>query len=324
MLSGKRILLTGGCGFIGSHLVLRLCQDNEVLVVDNHRRDALRFQDQPEDAKFELYDRDITEKGALDDLLEGVDWVIHLAAVAGVSNYIKHPATTLTNNLIGTWRVLEALRSRQISRFLNFSTSEVYGAMAVDASERMPTVQGPIGEARWSYAVSKTAAEHLCFAYHREYGVPTVSVRPFNIFGPAQVGEGAIHDIALRALQNQQVHITGDGQQVRTWCYIEDMIEATELLLTHPAAVGRVYNVGNARPVVKMLDLANMIIELADSSSEITFRPHAEVDVRLRSPNVNRIHEQLGFRPKVSLEDGLRRTINWYRDHLVEMLECHE
>ncbi len=324
MLSGKRILLTGGCGFIGSHLVLRLAADNEVLVVDNKRRDALRFQEVPGELNFELYDRDITEAGALDDLLEGVDWVIHLAAVAGVSNYIKHPATTLTSNLIGTWRVLEALRSREISRFINFSTSEVYGPQAVDASERMPTVQGPIGEARWSYSVSKTAAEHLCFAYHREYDVPAVSVRPFNIFGPCQVGEGAIHDISLRALQNQQISITGDGQQVRTWCYIDDMIDATMLLLTHPAAVGRVFNVGNARPVVKMLDLARMIIDLAESTSEITFRPHAEVDVRLRSPNVNRVHEQLGFKPKVALEDGLRRTIAWYRDHLVEMLDCHE
>lgn len=324
MITGKRILMTGGCGFIGSHLTLKLCPDNEVIVVDNKRRDALRFQDLREEHRFRLEQRDITAQGALDDLIEGVDYVIHLAAVAGVSNYIRQPATTLQSNLIGTWRVLEAIRAHPVERFLNFSTSEVYGAQAIDVSERMPTVQGPIGEARWSYAVSKTAAEHLCFAYHREYEVKTVSVRPFNIYGPCQVGEGAIHDIALKALQNRQVAITGDGQQVRTWCYIDDMVQATLLLLQHPAAIGRVFNVGNARPVVKMLDLARQIIELADSDSEITFRPHAEVDVRLRSPNVNRIRDTLGFSPQVSLEEGLRKTVDWYREHLTEMLECHE
>jgi len=324
VITGKRILLTGGRGFIGSHLAVRLSEENEVVVVDNRRRDALRYWEKETGRELPTVDRDILEPGVLDELLEGVDLVVHLAAVAGVSNYVREPATTLVNNLLGTYNVLEAIRRRKnVQRFLNFSTSEVYGPEAIGARESQPTVQGPIGEARWSYSVSKTAAEHLCFAYHREYGVPTVSVRPFNIYGPYQVGEGAIHDISLRALRDRTVVVTGDGQQVRTWCYIDDMVEAVLLLLEHPDAVGRVFNVGNAEPVVKMVDLARMIIEVAGSASKMVFEPHMEVDVRLRSPNVDHIRETLGFTPKVPLEEGLERTVAWYRRHLEELTHGH-
>ena len=320
MISGKRILMTGGRGFIGSHLVARLHRDNELIVVDNKRRDALRFfPELKEGTHFTCHERDITQQGALDDLLEGVHHVIHLAAVAGVSNYVKHPATTLENNLLGTYQVLTAIKGRPIERFLNFSTSEVYGPEAVDVHEKQPTVQGPIGEARWSYAVSKTAAEHLCFAYHQEYQLPTVSIRPFNIYGPGQVGEGAVHDISMRALQGKTVYVTGDGQQVRTWCYIDDCIDACELLLTRPEALGKVYNIGNARPVVKMLDLAALIVKLAGADSRIEFVDHIEADVFLRSPNVDRARDELGFSASVPLEDGVGQAIEWYRAHLDDL-----
>lgn len=324
MIKGKRILLTGGRGFIGSHLALRLCEDNEVIIADNCRRDALQFQTLTAGKPLTVVDCDVTEPGALDELLDDTQIVIHLAAVAGVSNYIKYPATTLVTNLIGTYNVLESIRNRPVQRFLNFSTSEVYGPEAVDVTESTNTVQGPIGEARWTYSVSKTAADHLCFSYHRQYDVPVVSVRPFNIYGPCQVGEGAIHDISLRALQGKPVIVTGDGLQVRTWCYIDDMIDAVMLLLERPEAVGRVFNMGNSRPIVRMVDLAQMIIDTAGSSSEMVFKPHIEADVKLRSPDVSRIKEVLGFTPKVPLAEGLKRTVDWYRDHLQEMLDVHE
>ena len=317
MISGKRILLTGGRGFIGTHLVLRLCRDNRVIAVDNGRRDAMRFFDPPAGVRFET--RDVAEPGALDDLLDGVDLVVHLAAVAGVSNYVRQPATTMVTNLIGTQQVLEAVKGRSIERLVNFSTSEVYGPSALGSREAGATSLGPVSESRWTYSASKLAAEHLCLAYHRQYGVPVTSVRPFNIYGPGQVGEGAVHDIGLRALRGREVRITVDGQQVRTWCYIDDMIDATCVLMTHAAAVGQVFNVGNAEPVVPMIDLARRIVELTGSRSPITFEPHMEVDVLHRSPDVDRIREQLGFRPGVPLDDGLRRTLDWYRHHLSEL-----
>ncbi len=319
MIQGKRILLTGGCGFIGSHLALRLCRDNQVVIVDNRRRDALKYWDLPDDGSITIVERDILEPGALDDLVEGTDIAMHLAAVAGVSNYIRFPADTMVNNLAGTHRVLDAFRGADLERFVNFSTSEVYGPIALEAREDGTTSLGPLSESRWTYAVSKVAGEHLCFAYHRQYGLPVTSIRPFNIYGPGQVGEGAIHDISLRALQDRTVTVTGDGSQVRTWCYIDDLVEATLRATTMTAAIGQVFNVGNDQPVVKIVDLAEQIIEVADSASEIVFEPHMEVDVRLRSPHVARMREVLKFSPAVDLEDGLRRTVGWYRTHLEEL-----
>ncbi len=316
MIEGKRILLTGGCGFIGSHLARRLSRDNRVIVVDNRRRDALRFWALPDDGSIVIHERDLLDPGALDDLLEGVHVVVHLAAVAGVSNYIRTPADTMVNNLLGTHHVLEACRGRDLERVVNFSTSEVYGPEALEAKEAGTTSVGPLSESRWTYAVSKVAGEHLCFAYHRQHGLPVTSIRPFNIYGPGQVGEGAIHDIALRALQGLTVKITGDGTQVRTWCYIDDLVEATLRAMTLDAAVGQVFNVGNDTPVVQIVDLARRIIEVTGSASGMVFEPHMEADVRLRSPHVGRMREVLGFSPAVELDAGLDRTVGWYRDHL--------
>ena len=319
MISKRRILLTGGCGFIGSHLALRLCRENHVTIVDNRRRDALRFWNLPQDGSITVEERDILDPGSLDDLVEGTDIVVHLAAVAGVSNYIRYPADTMVNNLVGTHQVLEAFRGRDIECFVNFSTSEVYGPVALEARESGTTSLGPLSESRWTYAVSKVAGEHLCFAYHRQYGLPVTSIRPFNIYGPGQVGEGAIHDISLRALQGEPVLVTGDGTQVRTWCYIDDLVEATLRAMSFTAAVGEVFNVGNDAPVVKIVDLARRIIEVADSASEMVFEPHMEVDVRLRSPHVARMREVLAFSPAVELDEGLRRTVQWYRTNLEEL-----
>ncbi len=314
MIRDRHILLTGGCGFIGSHLVRRLAPDNRVIAVDNLRRDALRFFEVPDGVRIEQ--RDILEPGALDDLLDGVDMVIHLAAVAGVSNYIRFPADTMVNNLVGTHRVLEACRGHSVERFVNFSTSEVYGPIALEARESEATALGPLEESRWTYAASKVAGEHLCFAFHRQYGLPVTSIRPFNIYGPGQVGEGAIHDIAMRALRDQTVQVTGDGRQVRTWCYIDDLVEATLRAATLPRAVGQVFNIGRDQPVVKIVDLAHAIIEAAGSSAAVEFVPHMEADVRLRSPNVDRMREVLRFDPSIELDEGLARTVTWYRDHL--------
>ena len=318
MIKGKRILLTGGCGFIGSQLTLRLCRDNDVVIVDSRHRDALRFFDIPRDGSVTVHQRDVLEDGALDDLVAGTDIVVHLAAIAGVSNYVKMPATTMITNVVGTHRVLEAFRGRPLLRFVNFSTSEVYGPSCIGARESGPTALGPLEQSRWTYATSKVTAEHLCFAYHRQYGLPMTSIRPFNIYGPGQVGEGAIHDISLAALRGDPVVVTGDGQQVRTWCYVDDMVDAALLAMESSAALGQTFNVGNAEPVVKMVDLARWIIEIAGSSSPLTFQPHIETDVRLRSPNVDRVRGVLGFEPSISLDDGLARTIRWIRDHLLE------
>jgi len=178
------------------------------------------------------------------------------------------------------------------------------------------TSQGSVGEARWTYAVSKLAGEHMAHAYHGELGVPTVSVRPFNVYGPGQIGGGAIRAFIETALAGDDLVIHGDGSQIRAWCYVDDMVEALLLTLEHPNAVGQSFNVGNARSAVTIYDLAQRIKRLTGCPGQLVFQPLHYMDVELRVPNVDKARELLGFEAKVELDEGLERTIAWYREKL--------
>ena len=175
---------------------------------------------------------------------------------------------------------------------------------------------GAVGEARWTYAVSKLAGEHLCHAYHRERGLPTVTVRPFNVYGPGQVGEGAIHVFITRALRGLPLEVHGDGDQIRSWCYIDDIVEALTLCLERPEAVGQCFNVGNPKGTVTVYGLALAIVRVCGSRSPIVFVPRTYVDVELRIPNIDKARRVLGYEPGVHLEEGLRRTAAWYRERM--------
>ena len=157
---------------------------------------------------------------------------------------------------------------------IEFSTSEVFGTYAFRVDESSATTQGSVGEARWTYAVSKLAGEHMAHAYHRELGIPTVSVRPFNVYGPGQIGGGAIRAFIEAALAGRDLVIHGDGSQIRAWCYVDDMIEGLLLALEHPNAVGESFNIGNARSAVTIYDLARRIKTLSGCPGELVFRPH--------------------------------------------------
>ena len=167
-------------------------------------------------------------------------------------------------NVIGTYNALEAAvaTSDTLERLVEFSTSEVFGQHAFNVQEAHVTTIGSVGEARWTYAVSKLAGEHMSHAYHFELGLPTVSVRPFNIFGPGQIGGGAIRAFIEAALAGRDLEIHGDGSQIRAWCYVDDMVEAILLALEHPAAVGESFNIGNARSAVTIYDLATRVKRL--------------------------------------------------------------
>ena len=162
----------------------------------------------------------------LTESMKGADLVIHAAGIAGIDTVIKDPVKTMRVNMIGTANALEAAKVNKISdRFIDFSTSEVFGSMAFRVSEEQETVSGSAGEARWVYAVSKLAGEHLAHAYYKQYDLPVVTVRPFNVYGPGQTGEGAIQIFIKRALRNETIHIDGDGNQIRAWCYVDDFVE---------------------------------------------------------------------------------------------------
>jgi len=316
-VSGKRIVVTGGAGFIGTTLARRLVDENEIVAVDNLHRDTLGGTDLNEHPNFRFVQGDVLDAELLAEVVRGATHLVHAAAIAGVDTVIESPVRTMRVNLIGTYNALEAaLRTKDtLERFIEFSTSEVFGTYAFKVDEQHVTTQGSVGEARWTYAVSKLAGEHMAHAYHDELGLPTVSVRPFNVYGPGQIGGGAIRAFIETALAGRDLVIHGDGSQIRAWCYVDDMVEALMLALEHPNAVGESFNVGNARSAVTIYDLAQRIKRLTACPGELVFQPLHYTDVELRIPNVEKARELLGFAAQVELDEGLERTIAWYREN---------
>ena len=315
MLAGKRIFVTGGAGFIGTTLARRLVGDNEVIAADNLHRDALSGTPLAEHPNFTFHQADVLDPESMRDLARGATHVVHCAAIAGVDTVLESPVRTMRVNVIGTYNVLEAAAATldTLERFVDFSTSEVFGTHAFRVAEGQVSTIGSVGEARWTYAVSKLAGEHMAHAYHDELGLPAVTVHPFNVFGPGQIGGGAIRAFIEAGLAGRDLVIHGDGSQIRAWCYVDDMVEGTLCCLEHPAAVGQAFNIGNPRATVTIYDLAQRIRRLVGAEVEIAFQPLHYADVELRIPNVEKAREVLGFEAKVDLDDGLARTIAWYR-----------
>ena len=314
MIENKTVFITGGAGFIGSTLAERLIERNRVVLFDNLSRNSLKdkgFRDHP---NLKLVEGDILDAEPLRRAMQGADVVVHCAAIAGIDTVIKSPVRTMRVNMIGSANVLEAAASlSKIERVVCFSTSEVFGQTAFRSSETDNTVMGGVGEARWTYAVSKLAEEHLAISYHKEQGLPTVVVRPFNVYGPGQVGEGALRTFVQRAVRGQPIEIHGDGTQIRAWCYVDDMVDGVLLALTHPRAVGESFNIGNQRAVTTIYGLANTVVRVLESESTISFIRRDYVDVELRVPAVVKASELLGFNAKVDLDEGILRTGRFYR-----------
>lgn len=317
MLAGCRVLITGGAGFIGSHLVERLIPDNEVVVFDNFRRDALTGTGLAEKPGVTVIRGDVTDAGEVRRAMRDCSAVVHMASIAGVDTVMKHPVLTMRVAMLGTMNVLEAAREcGGIERVIDFSTSEVFGRYAYQVTEFDATTLGAVGEARWTYAVAKLATEHLAMNYHKEFGLPTCSIRPFNIYGPRQVGEGAIHHFIRRALAGQPLVVHNDGSQIRAWCYIDDIVDAIFLAIEKDTAIGHAFNIGNSRSTVTIYNLAREIVRLSSSSSPIQFQEWPHPDVEVRVPSVEKARELLGYRAQIDLEEGLLRTIQWYRRHV--------
>jgi UDP-glucose 4-epimerase len=314
-LQGKRVFITGGAGFIATTLARQLVDQNEVVALDNLHRDALSATDLADHPNFQLHQADVLDADAVRELAQGATHIVHCAAIAGVDTVLESPVRTMRVNLIGTYNVLEAAVGTQdtLERIIDFSTSEVFGTHAYNVSEGQVSTIGSVGEARWTYAVSKLAGEHMAHAYHDELQIPTVTVRPFNVYGPGQIGGGAIRAFIEAALVGSDLTVRGDGSQIRAWCYVDDMVEAVRLCLQHPNAVGQSFNIGNPRSAVTIFDLAQRIKRIAGGTGEIIFKPLNYVDVELRIPNVGKAREQLGFEAQVELDEGLERTIAWYK-----------
>jgi len=319
-LSGKRIFITGGAGFIGTTLAQRLVDDNEIVALDNLHRDALSGTSLAEHPNFTFRQADVLDLEAVKEHARGATHIVHCAAIAGVDTVRESPVRTMRVNVVGTYHTLEAALAtlETLERFVDFSTSEVFGTHAFNVSEGQVSTIGSVGEARWTYAVSKLAGEHMAHAYHDELGLPAVTVHPFNVYGPGQIGGGAIRAFIEAALAGRDLVIHGDGSQIRAWCYVDDMVEGVLICLEHPGAVGQAFNIGNPRSTVTINELAERIKRLTACPGQLVFQELHYADVELRIPNVQKAREVLGFEAKVDLDEGLAKTIAWYRERTLE------
>jgi UDP-glucose 4-epimerase len=312
MIKGKRIFISGGAGFIASTLIARLADDNRIVVYDNDTRDTLSGTPWASHPNLTRVRGDVLDFELLKTSMQGAQIVVHAAAIAGIDSTVRNPVNTMRVNMLGTANALEAAHQLGgVERFLDFSTSEVFGSQAFKVGESDSTVTGAVGEARWTYAVSKLAGEHLAHAYFKQYGLPTVTVRPFNVYGPGQTGEGALSIFIRKALKNEDLLIFGDGSQIRAWCFVDDMVEGVLCALEHPKAVGESFNIGNARAVVTIHGLAEAVCRVAGARSRIQFRPALSADIELRIPNVDKACQLIGFTARIDLDEGLRRTMAW-------------
>ncbi len=311
-LRGGRVLLTGGAGFIGIALSRKLSGVASVVILDALPERVVR--ERLGGTPADVLKGDVRRLSDIAGAAEGCTHVIHLASVAGVDAVMAKPLETMEIISEGTLNVLRAAEKLPgLKRLVNFSTSEVFGDMAFKLSEGEPTALGAVGESRWTYAVSKLMAEHLVYNYHKMRGLPTTSIRPFNIYGPGQIGEGAIHHFVKRAIKGESLNIHNDGTQIRAWCYIDDLVEGVLLAMTLDPAVGNSFNIGNPRSTITIYNLAREIKEIACSDCEIVFEEWPFQDIELRVPNVDKARKLLGYEPHVELRDGLIRTIEWYR-----------
>lgn len=314
-------LITGGAGFIGSHLVERLLADGHTaLVVDDLSTGSLKNLAHVEsNARLKFVQADVRDAEVLDRLAARSQVMVHLAAAVGVQLIIEAPVRTIEVNVLGTQAVLEA-GLRHGNRVLLASSSEVYGkGHTIPFCEDDDVLLGPTSRNRWSYAASKMLDEFLALAYQHERGLPVVPFRLFNTTGPRQTGRYGmvVPRLVRQALSGQALTVFGDGCQSRCFCDVRDVVEAILGLATHPAAPGRVYNIGGTDEI-SMISLAQEILNVTGSRSPVQLIPYEQAyapgfeDMQRRVPNTDRIRKLLNWQPRRSL----RETLGAVRDDL--------
>ncbi len=323
----RNVLVTGGAGFIGSHLCEALLQrGDKVLVIDDlstgRMENIAHLQDNP---AFHLTIGSILDFPLLESLVRKADVIFHLAAVVGVQKIIEVPVDTIEINVLGSHNVLN-LAARYQKLCLLASTSEVYGKSTKHPFvEDDDAVYGPTTKSRWSYACSKAIDEFLALAYHNAQGLPVIIARLFNTTGPRQTGRYGmvLPRFVDQALRGEPITVFGNGRQSRCFADVSDVVRALLLLMDHPAAVGQVFNVGNPEEI-SIGDLAKLVKKLTSSDSEIRLVPYDEAyqpgfeDMQRRVPSIAKISKLVGFRPKLKLRAIVARIIESKRQELAE------
>lgn len=322
-----RALITGGAGFIGSHLAERLLgQGYQVTIIDNLSTGRLEnIQLLESQANFRYAVEDIRNIHVIDRLVSECDIIFHLAAVVGVRNIVDRPINTIEVNIGGTEVILQTA-ARYRRRLLVASTSEVYGkGVNFPFCEDDDTLSGPTLRSRWSYAASKAVDEFLAFAYHAEVGLPVTLFRLFNTVGPRQVGQyGMVVPRFVRwALANQPIQVYGDGNQQRCFGNVYDVVAAIQGLAETDSAIGELYNIGSTEEI-SILQLAQRIRDRADSASEIRLVPYEQAyqqagfeDFRRRVPSIDKIRGAIGWQPTTPLDETIDQIIAYFQQQLL-------
>jgi UDP-glucose 4-epimerase len=311
-----RYLVTGGAGFIGSHLTETiLARGDAVTVVDNLSTGRLENLSRVSD-RVELVQGSVMDFLLVDELVAKADVVVHLAAAVGVRLVVERPLWSFLTNIRGSEAVLEAAH-RYRRKVLLASTSEVYGkGVEVPFREDGDVVLGSPSVSRWGYAVSKAVDEVLALAYSRERGVPTIIVRLFNTVGPRQTGAYGmvLPRFVSQAVAGEPLTVYGDGQQTRCFCHVTDVVEALLRLLEEPRAEGEVFNVGS-REETTIVELADRVIEKANSTSTVRLVPYAEAfpkgfeDMRRRIPDISKVGSVIGWEPQRTLDRVIEELV---------------
>ncbi|HXG05473.1 MAG TPA: NAD-dependent epimerase/dehydratase family protein [Candidatus Binatia bacterium] len=318
MIEDRQILITGGAGFIGTALAERLVAHNQVVLFDC-RFDGMPFvfSPLPHHPHVQPVQGDVRDYERLAPHVEKAQVIIHLAALVGVRNVLRHSRETIEVITLGTSNVLRAAEHNGgLERLMYLSTSEVFGASSFRAHETSHPTLGPVSEARWTYSIAKLVGEHLAQSYNGDAGLPTVIIRPFNIFGPRRLGDHAMLRFIVNALRGRDLEVHGDGSQIRSWCYIDDFCDGVLAALARAEAIGQDFNLGSAQNTVTIYDLARRVIRISGSSSRIRFVEASFTDIDLRVPLLDKARRLLGYNPTFDLDDAIGLTLAWYRDHL--------
>lgn len=321
-MSPRRVLITGGAGFIGAHLVRALAQDRscDVMLVDNLSRgerddDLAALTALP---NVHLMEGDVTDARTFRQIGDGFDEVYHLAGVVGVRNVQERPQEALRVNVVGTITLLDWVAKGSDTRVLFASTSEVYAwtqqvtAVPIPTPEAIPLVLTDLTTPRVAYAASKMLGEVAVRQYCRTSGQPFVILRYHNIYGPRMGYVHVIPELLARVARGDRpltVHAAGHR---RAFCYVADAVDATIRAMRAPQAVGHTLNIGNDREEVTIDDLARRLVRLMNADIEIVPVEKADDPVRRRCPDLSLARALLGYDPKVGLDEGLQRTIDWY------------
>ena len=313
MVKNKKILITGGAGFIGTKLCKKLLPHNDIVIFDNLTRNSIQYTTILKNSNVKFVNGDVRDKNSVNQVVKDKDIILHLAAIAGVSFYYKNPIKVIEVNYHGTKNILDSVKTNNIELFLDMSTSEIYGTQAQFVTEDDSPSSFPPNDMRSVYAKSKNLGEQIAFCYALEYNLPVICVRPFNIYGPGQIGEGAISNMIQKAINNEKISITGDGSSVRAWCYIDDFVEAIIRLIDIRNKISaEAFNIGNSAEVQTTLNLARIIKRITKSQSTINFVKHVGTDIPIRIPDISKAVKIINFQPMIDLEMGITKTLNWW------------